>query len=183
MERAPTEEPQGVMYEPEVLPAREEADLLARLEAMDFNPIVMHGQEAKRTALHYGLKYDYAARTPLPGEPVPEWLEPVRAHAAALAGRGADELVQALVQRYPPGSTMGWHRDAPAFEEVIGISLRAPSRLRFQRGTAADRRVWEIVLEPRSGYVLAGEARRFWEHSIPAVKAERYSITFRTLRA
>jgi alkylated DNA repair protein (DNA oxidative demethylase) len=42
--------------------------------------------------------------------------------------------------------------------------------------------VWELTLEPRSGYVLAGEARRSWQHSIPPAKELRYSITFRTLR-
>jgi alkylated DNA repair dioxygenase AlkB len=180
--RAPSEEPEGLVYEPQLLPAAEEAQLLERFARMEFDPIVLHGQAARRTALHYGMNYDYTARTPIPGEPVPAWLEPVRGRAASFAGRQPAELAEALVQRYPPGSTIGWHRDAPAFDIVIGISLGATSRLRFQRGKRDARRVWEVELEPRSGYVLAGEARRSWEHSIPAVKEERYSITFRTLR-
>jgi alkylated DNA repair dioxygenase AlkB len=40
-----------------------------------------------------------------------------------------------------------------------------------------------IELAPRSGYVISGAARRDFEHSIPAVRALRYSITFRTLRS
>jgi hypothetical protein len=32
--------------------------------------------------------------------------------------------------------------------------------MRFQRGTGDRRRVWEMRLDPRSGYVLAGAARR-----------------------
>ena len=87
-----------------------------------------------------------------------------------------------LVQRYPPGSTIGWHRDAPAFGTVVGVSLGGSSRLRFQRGKGDARRVWEVELEPRSGYVLGGAARSSWEHSIPPTKELRYSITFRTLR-
>jgi alkylated DNA repair dioxygenase AlkB len=142
----------------------------------------MHGQAARRTARHYGLGYDYESRAPQPGEPVPEWLLPVRRRAADLAGEEPDELVEVLVQRYPPGATIGWHRDAPAFGTVIGVSLGGTSRLRFQRETGDRRRVWEITLEPRSGYVLAGEARRSWQHSIPPTKEPRYSITFRTLR-
>jgi alkylated DNA repair dioxygenase AlkB len=90
--------------------------------------------------------------------------------------------VEILVQRYPEGSTIGWHRDAPAFGTVIGVSIGGSSRLRFQRGKRENRRVWEVQLEPRSGYVLSGEARRSWEHSIPPTKELRYSITFRTLR-
>jgi DNA oxidative demethylase len=95
----------------------------------------------------------------------------------------ADDLVEALVQRYPVGATIGWHRDAPAFGVVVGLSLAAASRLRFQRGKGDDRRVYELGLEPRSGYVLAGEARNAWQHSIRPARELRYSITFRTLRA
>ena len=65
---------------------------------------------------------------------------------------------------------------------MIGVSLAGSARLRFQRGKGEERRVWEVVLEPRSGYVLDGEARRSWQHSIPPTKELRYSITFRTLR-
>ncbi len=182
MARAPAEEPQGLVYRPDLISADEEAELLERFEALRFDPIVMHGQAAKRTARHYGLDYDYESRKPKPGEPMPDWLEPARARAAELAGHPPDELVEILVQRYPAGATIGWHRDAPAFDTVVGISLAGFSRLRFQRGKRERRRVWEVGLEPRSGYVLAGDARRSWEHSIPPTKESRYSITFRTLR-
>ena len=182
MARARTEEPEGLVYRPNLLSVGEETELLAVLGHLRFDPIVLHGQAAKRTARHYGLDYDYEARTPLPGEPVPEWLEPVRARAAELGGFAPAELVEILVQRYPVASTIGWHRDAPAFGTVIGVSLAGSARLRFQRGKGDARRVWEVLLEPRSGYVLAGEARRSWQHSIPPTRELRYSITFRTLR-
>ena len=182
MARSPSEEPEGLVYKSELLSEEEGAELIEQLDELRFDPIVMHGQAAKRTARHFGLDYDYEARTPQPGEPVPDWLLPVRAQAAELAGYKPEELVEILVQRYPPGSTIGWHRDAPAFGTVIGVSLGGSSRLRFQRGKGEDRRVWEVLLEPRSGYVLAGEARTSWQHSIPPTKELRYSITFRTLR-
>jgi alkylated DNA repair dioxygenase AlkB len=180
--RAPSEEPEGLVYEPELLSEEEEAGLLERLGTLRFDPIVLHGRAARRTGRHFGLDYDYGSRTPQPGEPVPDWLLPVRKRAASLAAHKPEELVEILVQRYPAGSTIGWHRDAPAFGTVIGVSLAGSSRLRFQRGKRESRRVWELELVPRSGYVLSGEARRSWEHSIPPTKELRYSITFRTLR-
>jgi DNA oxidative demethylase len=180
--RSPSEEPEGLVLRPELLTAEEERELLERLSELRFDPIVMHGQAARRTARHYGLGYDYESRTPQPGEPIPDWLLPVRRHAADLASEDPEHLVEALVQHYPAGATIGWHRDAPAFGTVIGVSLAGTSRLRFQRGTGERRRVWEVTLEPRSGYVLAGDARRSWQHSIPPTKEPRYSITFRTLR-
>lgn len=182
MARVPTEEPEGLVYRPKLLTIDEDEQLLSTLDELRFDPIVMHGQAARRTARHFGLDYDYEARTPMPGEPVPEWLEPVRARAAEFAGVKPEELAEILVQRYPPGSTIGWHRDAHAFDTVVGVSLGGKSRLRFQRGKGEERRVWEVLLEPRSGYVLSGPARRSWQHSIPPTKELRYSITFRTLR-
>src|SRR4051812_14359047 len=173
---------EGLRYELELVPPAMERELLDVFEQLDWQPIVIRGQAAKRTARHYGLDYDYESRTPMEGEPVPDWLLPARALAAEFAGFEPEELAEILVQRYPPRSTIGWHRDAPAFDTVIGLSLGGFSRMRFQRGKTGAREVFEIGLEPRSGYVLADEVRWKWQHSIPATKEERYSITFRTLR-
>ena len=86
------------------------------------------------------------------------------------------------MQRYPPGSTIGWHRDAPAFGIVVGVSLGSACRFRFRRGPAGSREVFTLELPPRSAYVLAGEARTAWQRSVPPTPGLRYSITFRTLR-
>src|SRR3954470_21193370 len=110
---------QGLRFELELVPPALERELFDVFEELRWDPIVIRGQAARRTARHYGLGYDYEARTPQPGEPAPEWLEPVRALAAGFAGFEPEELVEILVQRYPPGSTIGWHRDAPAFGTVI----------------------------------------------------------------
>ena len=125
MARAPSEEPQGLVHRPELLTPPEEGELLAQLEHLRFDAIVMHGRAARRSARHFGVGYDYGSRSPLPGEPVPGWLLPVRQQAGELAGEDPEALVEVLVQRYPPGATIGWHRDAPAFGTVIGVSLGA----------------------------------------------------------
>ena len=182
MARAPLEEPHGIVLRPEVITREDESGMLEHFATLRWDPIVIRGQAARRTARHFGLGYDYQSRTPRPGEPIPHWIEPVRWAAAELGGVAPAELVEVLAQRYPAGSTLGWHRDAPAFGIVVGISLLGRSRLRFQRGRRERRRVWDVELEPRSGYVLAGEARWSWEHSIPPAKELRYSITFRTLK-
>jgi alkylated DNA repair dioxygenase AlkB len=100
-----------------------------------------------------------------------------------LAGVSAEDLAEVLVTEYPPGAGIGWHRDAPMFGVVIGISLLGACRFRFQRGRGAAREARVVTLEPRSAYVLNGAARRQWQHSIPPAKERRYSMTFRTLRA
>jgi alkylated DNA repair dioxygenase AlkB len=176
-------QPQGLLFDPAFLTAEEECALLGELEQLDFREIVMHGVAARRTARHYGLDYDYERRAHIEqAEPLPPWLEPLRARCAALAGLEPEALVEALVQRYPAGATMGWHRDAPSFGVVVGVSLGSSARMRFRRGSTSRWTTWELDLPPRSAYVLAGEARTRWQHSIPPTKALRYSITFRTLR-
>ena len=182
--RATVEErPAGLIYQPDLLNEAEERALLDELERLEFHDIVMHGVVAKRTARHFGLDYDYERRGVIgEAEPMPDWLSPVRECAAALAGVAPDDLVEILVQRYPEGAQIGWHRDAPAFGVVVGVSLGAAAPLRFRRDIGGVRKTFELELEPRSGYVLAGEARTAWQHHVPPAKALRYSITFRTLR-
>ncbi|MDQ5821616.1 MAG: alpha-ketoglutarate-dependent dioxygenase AlkB, partial [Actinomycetota bacterium] len=173
----------GLVYQPELLTVSEEQALLGELERLEFHEIRMHGVVAKRTARHFGLDYDYERRGIIEGaQPLPDWLVPVRERAAELAGVEPDELAEILVQRYPEGAQIGWQRDAPAFDIVVGVSLGSASRLRFRREKGGVRKTFEVVLEPRSGYILAGEARSAWQHHVPPAKALRYSITFRALR-
>lgn len=143
----------------------------------------MHGVAARRTARHYGLDYDYERREHVAdADPVPAWLEPLRGRCADLLGVGPDAFPEALVQRYPPGAGIGWHRDAPSFGLVVGVSLGASARLRFRRGSTGQWTTWEVELPARSAYVLDGEARARWQHAVSPTRALRYSITFRTLK-
>jgi alkylated DNA repair dioxygenase AlkB len=157
--------PAGLVYRSDFLTFDEEGSLLELLDGVVFEPIVMRGVTAKRSGLRFAHE-------------VPEWLEPVRAKGAHLAKVSPRELVQALVQKYPPGAPIGWHRDYFSYGIVIGVSLGADARLRFRRNDELA----EVRLERRSAYVLAGEARWQWEHHVPPVKELRYSITFRTAR-
>ena len=182
MPTASPEKPQGLVYEPDFLGAGDERALLDELERLDYREIRMRGQTARRTTRHFGYDYDYQRANVAPADPLPAWLLPLRDRCGELAGNQAAELVEALITRYPAGAGIGWHRDAPHFgPEIIGVSLLSACRMRFQRGRGDERRVHELELEPRSAYVLSGESRSEWQHSIPATEELRYSITFRAL--
>jgi DNA oxidative demethylase len=132
---------------------------------------------------HFGLDYAYETGEPVPADPLPEPMHPLRERCAGLMEREPRDLVQILVSRYPEGAGIGWHRDAPMFgSRIAGVSLRAPCRMRFQRTLKGARETAEIELAPRSAYLLSGKARWSWQHSIPAAKDLRYSVTFRTLK-
>jgi alkylated DNA repair protein (DNA oxidative demethylase) len=175
--------PAGFLYRADVLTPGEEVELMPHVRAFDFTALQMRGQVARRRTVHFGWVYGYESWRIEPGPPIPGILLPLRERAAGLAGVEPDALVEVLVTEYPPGAGIGWHRDAPQFGSVVGVSLLSACRMRFQRGTGAVRQTRGTVLEPRSAYVVAGEARWQWQHSIPPTKALRYSITFRTLRA
>ena len=183
--------PAGFFYQPEFITTVEERQLVADIERLEFKRVEMRGGVARRRIVHFGWTYGYYSRRTKPGEPLPAFLLPLRQRAAAWTRIDAEAFAEALVTEYPPGATIGWHRDAPLFGDVIaGISLVGMSRMRLrpyvspkdQRGLALRRTTHEVELEPRSAYLISGEARRGFEHSIPAVASLRYSITFRTLR-
>jgi hypothetical protein len=46
-----------------------------------------------------------------------------------------------------------------------------------------DRERFTLEARPRSIYMMSGPSREVWEHSIPAVEAQHYSITFGTMAA
>jgi alkylated DNA repair protein (DNA oxidative demethylase) len=174
--------PEGLLYEPSFVGEAEERELIAAIGRESFSAIRMHGVEARRRAIHYGWNYSFDSAQVRPGAPFPEYLLDLRTRAAMLATLPPEQLAEGLVLEYPPGATIGWHRDAPPFGTIIGISLLSPCRLRFRRGKVRHWETTELTLEPRSAYVLSGAARNQWQHSVPAVKELRYSITFRTLR-
>lgn len=163
-----------------VTPAEEQA-WSARIDAAGLAPFRFQGWEGKRLTASFGHDYDFARGRVGEAPPIPEWLLPLRERAAAFAGVAPEALSQALLIRYDPGAAIGWHRDRPQFGIVIGLSLGATVAMRLRRRTAEGFERRTLPLPPRSLYLLAGEARHGWEHSIAAHEAVRRSITFRTL--
>jgi alkylated DNA repair dioxygenase AlkB len=155
--------------------------LLERLGALDLAPFRFHGWLGNRKTRTFGWRYDFDDASFAPADPIPDWLYPLRAKAAELAGVDPGEFAHVLLARYDPGAGIGWHRDRPQFDRVVGISLGAPAVVRFRQRTDSGFRRANVPLDPRSAYLLAGEVRHDWEHSIAPGKALRFSITFRTL--
>ena len=173
--------PEGFRYIPRFVDEAEAGALLEDIRRLQFEAVVMRGMAARRRVAHFGWRYGYESWRIEPGPPIPDFLEPLRSRAATLVGGRAADLVEVLVTEYPAGAGIGWHRDAPMFGDVVGVSLLGPARLRFQRGKEGTRQTREVLLESRSAYLLSGAARWAWQHSIPPGKTLRYSITFRGL--
>jgi alkylated DNA repair dioxygenase AlkB len=174
--------PAGFRYAPDLLDAAEEARLVAALGGLPFKEFEFHGFLGKRRVVSFGFRYDFNRGGLQVSEPMPAFLLPVRERAAAFAGLAPARLQQALITEYCQGTSIGWHRDRPNYDDVIGVSLLSPCTFRIRRKRDA---AWErasMRLDRRSIYLMRGASRWEWEHSILAVAELRYSVTFRSLR-
>jgi alkylated DNA repair dioxygenase AlkB len=179
---SPTDQlPEGFVYQADFLSGAEETDLLRTVEKLPFRPFEFQGFTAKRRVVEYGWEYDFGSRKTAETAPIPGYLAALRERAARFAGLEMLSLVEAIVTEYPAGAPIGWHRDVPQFEDVIGISLLSACRMRLKPFKGEGKLV-SVTLEPRSVYSLRGRARWAFQHSIPAVESLRYSITFRSVR-
>jgi alkylated DNA repair dioxygenase AlkB len=172
----------GFRYWPDVITGGVERTLIDRIAELPLREFEFHGYTGKRRVVSFGWKYDFGTEALREANDIPEFLLEVRRTAAGFAGLAPEQLQQVLVTEYSPGAGIGWHRDKNVFNEIVGISLLAPCvfRLRRRVGEQWDRA--NIIVAPRSAYLLSGPSRTEWEHSIPPVGALRYSITFRHLR-
>lgn len=176
--------PPGFHYRAEFITEPAERLLLEAIDSVEFSEFEMRGVVARRRVAFFGQSYDRASAGPLPA-----FLLPLRATIAEWAGVDAAAFAMALINEYRPGTPIGWHRDAPQYDIVAGLSLLSSCRMKFRpyRSPAepkSPRRsaTHEIALERRSVYLMTQASRAAYEHHIPPVTALRYSITFRTLR-
>ena len=176
--------PEGFRYEEDFLPPGEEASLLEKIRALPLEQARYRQFTARRRIVSFGGRYDFSSHELLPAESMPAWLRPLRDCAAAWAGLDGGRIDHALVAEYEPGSPLGWHRDVPDFEAIVGVSLAGSCRMRFRRYPPLTPGRAELTLDiaPRSIYTMQGDARWKWQHSVSPTKELRYSVTFRTRR-
>jgi len=178
----------GFRYRADFIGSDEEAQLAAEIARVEFSNFEMRGVVARRRVAFFGRAYDTGAVVP----PIPEFLLPLREKVAAWSGVDVGLFAMALINEYRPGAPIGWHRDAPQYDMVAGVSLLASCRMTFRPYVSPNRRAGsfaprrtathQIALDRRSAYLMSGESRNSFEHHIPAVATLRYSVTFRTIR-
>jgi alkylated DNA repair dioxygenase AlkB len=191
--------PEGFVYEPAFLSREEEETLLAVIRDLPLAEAKYKEYTARRRTVSYGGKFDYDRNVLDKAAPIPELLFPLREKVARWVGIPAEDFVHGLVSEYRPGTPLGWHRDVPDFEAIVGVSLLGSARMKLrpykpgERNSAKDsavpkvranraKDVIDLDLPPRSAYSIRGAARWEWQHSIVATKELRYSVTFRTAR-
>jgi alkylated DNA repair dioxygenase AlkB len=172
-----------MVYEREFLTREEEQALVEVVAQMPLEEMRYKNYTARRRVVSFGGKYDFSARRLEAAAQLPESLEPFRRKVAHWAKLPPESVTHCLVAEYREGTPLGWHRDVPDFEDVVGVSLLDEAVLRFRPYPPREPKkagVIKLAVEPRSIYLLRGPARWAWQHSVAPASALRYSITFRT---
>jgi alkylated DNA repair dioxygenase AlkB len=174
--------PAGLRHTDNFIDAATEQELIARIAALPLQRFQFGAFEGNRRVAWFGYQYDYSQQRLTAAEPIPDWAAPIARQAEAWAGLGEGSVRQVLCTQYDEGVGIGWHRDKPHFDKVLGLSLGSSCKFRFRRRHGDKWQRYTLEALPRSLYLMDGEARSQWEHSIPPVEAPRYSITFRTMK-
>lgn len=180
--------PGGFCYRPDFLTPHEEEELISYIADLPLENGRLGEYTARRRVYGFGWGFDFRTESLIQGPPLPPFLVPLQRKVAKWLDIPAARVAEALITEYTPGAAIGWHRDNESFEHIVGVSLSGWCRMRLRplswrvRGrqrTRAD--IAALPLAPRSAYVMQGESRWQYQHSIPKVTALRYSITLRTL--
>ena len=177
--------PEGFYYYPDFISREQEQQLLATIQQLELHAMLFQGYTAKRKVASFGYDYNFSTRQLTKGLPIPEnfnWLiDKVAVHMSI----SKEQIAEVLVTEYPVGSVINWHRDAPPFESIAGISLAADCifKLRpYEKSLRSGKAVHSFPVHQRSLYIMQGSARSDWEHSTAPVTKVRFSVTLRTLR-
>lgn len=169
-------------YEDAIISPEEEQELGDRIADLQLKPFEFHNFVGKRRVLSFGWRYVFDGSGLQPAEEIPPFLIALRERIGRFSGLVPESFQHVMVSEYAPGAGIGWHKDRSVFEDIVGLSLLSPARLRFRRRNQGRWERFSKMLEPRSAYLLSGPVRSEWEHSIPPADALRYSITFRTFK-
>jgi len=115
--------PEGFSYFPDFITEQEEAPLCETISTLQLQTFLFRGYEAKRKVASYGYDYHFDSRSISKGNPVPPQFNPLLEATARHLQLNPQELAEVLVTEYPPGSVINWHRDAPPFDLIAGVSL------------------------------------------------------------
>jgi alkylated DNA repair dioxygenase AlkB len=173
-------EPEGLRYAADFVSPAIEQELILGIQTLPLQPFQFGDFEGKRRVASFGFRYDYDLRQLKRAGPIPAWLAEIVANVEIFGGP-ATRIQQVLCTEYGVGVGIGWHRDKLHFDEIFGLSLGSACKFRFRKRSGKTWDRFKIDAEPRSIYMMTGASRQIWEHSIPAVEAPRYSITFRTM--
>jgi alkylated DNA repair dioxygenase AlkB len=177
--------PGGFNYYPDFINETEENQLLESIQQLELQTMKFHQYEAKRKVISFGKGWSFTEQQLKPGAPIPPDFDFLVDKIAQKLSMPRESIAQFLITEYPVGSVINWHRDAPPFDIIAGVSLLSNCNFKLrphekEKQTRANTIV--LPVERRSLYSMQGPAKTEWQHSTAPVETVRYSLTFRTLK-
>lgn len=180
-----TSYPPGFLYKEDFITCEEEERILQLVAKTELHPMLFHGYEAKRKVASYGYDWSFEKKILTKGEAIPQQYSFLIEKVKDQLHLSQESIVELLITEYPVGSVINWHRDAPPFDLIAGISLLSDCTFKlrpYDKARQNRNSTVSLNVKRRSFYAMEGAARNEWEHSIAPVKQLRYSITLRTLK-
>lgn len=166
----------GLYCKQDILSINEEAAIVTAIQAQPWDTTL------SRRVQQYGHPYNYKSEDRAV-QAVPIWafqlLDTCRLHMPI--PHVPSDSIQVIVNEYTPGQGIAPHIDSLSqfAEWILTVSLGSPATMVFTKDTEKH----QVTLERRSAYLMTGDARYKWKHSIPARKGDRtgtrISVTFR----
>lgn len=171
----------GLYYIENFLTKEEESNLLKEIDQN--NKWVNTLGKYSRVVQQYGAYFDYLNHDKL--TPAPEFFPLLKATSQKIEHVIKEELKQehnfnqCIINNYNKSQRITAHVDYHHFGPLIAcVSIFGEATMRFtNKSTSVD-----IIVKPRSLYIMSGPARSIWTHEmLPCKEERRISITLRTL--
>jgi len=177
--------PEGFVYNPNFITEAEEIRLTQAIEKFDLQNMKFHEYEAKRKVISFGKGWSFTEQRLKEGNPIPDEFDFIVEKIATQLSIPKELIAQFLITEYPVGSVINWHRDAPPFDIVAGVSLLTDCNFKLRphdKEKQTRSATISLNVQRRSLYSMQGPAKTEWQHSTAPVNKVRYSLTFRTLK-
>jgi alkylated DNA repair dioxygenase AlkB len=176
--------PPGFYYFDDFISEAEEKYMLELVSSYELGNMKFHEYEAKRKVASFGYGWSFTEQKLVKERDIPTEFNFLEEKLSAMADLANQPIQQFLITEYPKGSVINWHRDAPPYKSIAGISLLADCifKLRPYKKEKQNRSsTVALTVKRRSLYLMTGISRTEWEHCTSPVKQTRLSLTFRTL--
>ena len=177
--------PEGFDYYPNFITEAEENRLLNAIQQLELQSMKFHQYEAKRKVVSFGRGWSFTEQQLKQGDPIPPEFDFLVYKIASYLSIPKESIAQFLITEYPVGSVINWHRDAPPFDIIAGVSLLSNCifKLRPHEKEKQTRSATiSLPVERCSLYSMRGPAKTAWQHCTAPLNKVRCSLTFRTLR-
>jgi alkylated DNA repair dioxygenase AlkB len=140
--------PEGFSYTPSFITENEEKVLYEEILNTPLHNFEFQGFTANRKVAAFGYDYIFNEGKLAKGKELPPTFNFLIRKVADHLSIAAEKLTELLITEYPIGSVINWHRDAPPFDIIAGISLMAACTFKLRPATNLNRDADLLFLFP-----------------------------------